>query len=333
MDNKNLNKIGSITLALIGLVSSMITIVNGYSETIATLSKYLGFIISHILVYFNFFILLPFAIFLVITAIISYGTKKYRTKIGTHEIPCTLMTMIHFKVANKNNKLLNSIHRDIYHHYYKIKDDICSHRIGSVENANKAIEEFLRVIHSSILKTFRMDLTINIKRLSLDRQENLCLIPFIHYRNVAERSLHNPRDFNYCYYIGIAEFEKLSRYATMARAYRDREKYEVNSIFTYLINQRKRYWMSNDLQIDQMNGIFFTSSDNYPEYYKSLAVFSIAPPDKDVLPEGLLIFDTKKTGKFSETECAQLFGYIAHLLYELLTEYNKYESKKKQKSR
>lgn len=165
MDNKNLNKIGSITLALIGFVSSMITIVNGYSETIATLSKYLGFIISHIL------------------------------------------------------------------------------------------------------------------------------------------------------------------------AYRDREKYEVNSIFTYLINQRKRYWMSNDLQIDQMNGNFFTSSDNYPEYYKSLAVFSIAPPDKDVLPEGLLIFDTKKTGKFSETECAQLFGYIAHLLYELLTEYNKYESKKKQKSR
>ena len=30
-----------------------------------------------------------------------------------------------------------------------------------------------------------------------------------------------------------------------------------------------------------------------------------------------------KTGKFAEKECVHLFGYIAHLLYELLTEYSK----------
>lgn len=318
-------------LASLGFISVIITIVNGYEQTLITLSRYLGPLLSYFLIIINFFLLFPFAVIIVTTAIISYCTQKYREKIGTHGIPCTLMSMYHFKIANKNNKLLYSIHRDIYHHYYKIIDDICSQRIGSVENANKAIEELVRVIHSSILKTFKMDLTINIKRLSLDRQENLCLVPFIHYRNVAERGFHNPRDFNYSYFIAIADFERLSRYVTMAKAYRDRERYEVNSIFTYLINKRKRYWMSNNLKIDEKDGIFYTSSDNYPEYYKSLAVFSIAPPDKDVLPEGLLILDTKKTGKFSEAECAQLFGYIAHLLYELLKEYNKYESKKKQK--
>ena len=329
MNKTKRNGIGTIIISSIILFSAFVTIVNGFGNTITILSKYVGPLLSHIILYLNF-VILPFAVILIISAIISYSTQKYRVKIGTHGIPCTLMTMYHFKVANKNNKLLNSIHRDIYHHYYKIKDDINSQRIGSLANANNAIEEFLRVIHSSILKTFKMDLSINIKRLSLDRQENLCLVPFIHYRNVAERNLDNPRDYNYCYYIALAEFERLSRYVSMAKAYRDRERYEVNSIFTYLINQKKRYWMSNNLQIDETAGDFYTSSDNYPEYYKSLAVFSIAPPDKDVLPEGLLILDTKKTGKFSEAECVHLFGYIAHLLYELLTEYNKYESKKKQ---
>lgn len=85
------------------------------------------------------------------------------------------------------------------------------------------------------------------------------------------------------------------------------------------------------LTIDQESDLFYTSSDNYPSYYKSLAVFSLTPPEKDVVPEGLLIFDTKKTGKFSEIECINLFGYIAHLIYELLIEYSNYESKKKQK--
>lgn len=329
MNKTKRNGIGSIIISSIIIFSALVTIVNGFGNTITILSRYVGPLFSYIILYLNF-IILPFAVILIISAIISYSTQKYRVKIGTHGIPCTFMTMYHFKVANKNNKLLNSIHRDIYHHYYKIKDDINSQRIGSLANANNAIEEFLRVIHSSILKTFKMDLSINIKRLSLDRQENLCLVPFIHYRNVAERNLNNPRDYNYCYYIALAEFERLSRYVSMAKAYRDRERYEVNSIFTYLINQKKRFWMSNNLLIDEAAGDFYTSSDNYPEYYKSLAVFSIAPPDKDVLPEGLLILDTKKTGKFSETECVHLFGYIAHLLYELLTEYNKYESKKKQ---
>lgn len=87
--------------------------------------------------------------------------------------------------------------------------------------------------------------------------------------------------------------------------------------------------MSNDLEIDELAGDFYTTSDNYPEYYNSMAVFSIAPPESNILPEGLLIFDTKKRGRFSEEECVNLFGYIAHLFYELMREYNNYESKKK----
>ena len=351
-----LSKCEIITYAsgTVGIISGIMKIINGSDETIAILSKLLGFLpkklfegnneiiqwlkpighfISEILFYVGLYVLLPFACLLAIVGVFHYCTRDYRISIGTHGIPCTLFTMFHFKVANKNNKLLNSIHKDIYHHYYKIKDDIRSQRLGSIEAVNHALEEFLRVIHASIYKTFRLDLTINIKRLSQDRQDNLCLVPFIHYRNVAERNQGNPRDFNYKYYIEVVDDRKLSRYAQRARNYNRDSGYEVNSIFTYLINQRKRFWMSNDLKIDQEIGDFYTSSDNYPDYYQSLAVFSLTPPEKDTVPEGLLIFDTKKTGKFSETECVNLFGYIAHLFYELLIEYNNYESKKIQKRR
>lgn len=206
-------------------------------------------------------------------------------------------------------------------------------RIRTVEEANKGLENLLYDIHKVILKSFGLDLTINVKRLIMDRENNLCLIPFIHFRNVAERNTNNPRAFNYCYYIEPEDQTKLSRYATRAHQYCQlhgmTRKYEVNSIFTYLITKRKRYWMSNDLTVDEKANDFFTSSDNYPKLYKSMAAFSITPPDSNVIPEGLIIFDTKKKGRFSEEECVNLFGYIAHLFYELIIEYNGYESKKK----
>lgn len=321
----------STAVMVIGAVSGLMSIIKGMSELIDQLSGSIGVYLSYILVIFNVVILFPLSIIIVLALIINFYTKKYRERIGTHGIPCTLFSMYQFKISNKNNKLLYSIHKDFYHHCYKIKDDIHNGRLNSTDKINEAFEEFLRIIHHSILKTFRLDLTINIKRLVLDRDDNLCLVPFIHYRNIAVRNQSNPRDFNYSYFIQLIESDRLSRYAQAAKNYRRNNEYEVNSIFTYLINERKRYWMSNDLRIDEEEGNFYTSSDNYPEYYRSLAVFSITPPEKKSFPEWLLILDTQKTGKFSEKECVNLFGYIAHLLHELLTEYNNYESKKKQK--
>lgn len=326
-------KVGSLCITLLTVFSTIITIINGLDKTTEWLSTVLGPILSQILIYANLIVLLPFGVVVVIVSIISYVTQQYRKRIGTHGIPCTLISLYHFKIANRNNKLLKSIHKDIYHKFYKLKDDMHMRRIRTVEEANKGLENLLYDIHKAILKSFGLDLTINVKRLIMDRENNLCLIPFIHFRNVAERNTNNPRAFNYCYYIEPEDQTKLSRYATRAHQYSQQHdmtrKYEVNSIFTYLITKRKRYWMSNDLTVDEKANDFFTSSDNYPELYKSMAAFSITPPDSNVIPEGIIIFDTKKKGRFSEEECVNLFGYIAHLFYELIIEYNGYESKKK----
>ncbi len=308
------------------------TIITGWNDAVNRLSSLVGPILSIIWVGLNMFAI-PFSLIVIIVSIIGYLTQKYRADIGTHGIPCSVLSLYRFKIANRHNKLLKSIHKDIYHSFYKLKDDMHMRRIQNIDDANKGLEDLLYFIHTALLKSFNLDLTISVKRLILDKKNNLCLVPFKHFRSIAERKMTNPRDFNYCYYIDLGEYEKTTRYTAKARQYCEshgnNREYEINSIFTYLITQRKRYWMSNDLTIDEKNDVFYTSSDNYIEFYNSMAAFSIAPPNKSVLPEGLLIFDTRKTGVFSEEECVNLFGYIAHLFYELLIEYSNYESKKK----
>lgn len=85
--------------------------------------------------------------------------------------------------------------------------------------------------------------------------------------------------------------------------------------------------MTNDLSVDQQRNTFYTSSENFPRDYKSLAIFKIIPPEKDVLPEGFIIFDSEKCGLFSEEICAQIMGLVAHFLYEIFFEINEYEKK------
>ena len=316
------------------VTSLVLSIITELDESRELLFRFLGPIMSSILVYFNYIFLLPIAIFLIISYVIGRFTWKYRERIGTHGIPCALINVYYYKIANLHNKLLRSIHKNIYHNIYKLKDDISNHRIQSIAEANKGIDDLLYDIHVAIMRSFGLDLTISIKRLIMDRDNNLCLIPFKHFRNGKDRNVSNPRAFNYSYYIEPDEYERLSRYATKARQYHNQQgenrKYEVNSVFTYLITKRMRYWMTNDVTLDDKAGNFYTSSDNYPEFYKSIAVFSLTPPESNILPEGLIIFDTKKKGAFSEEECVNLFGYIAHLLYELILEYNRYERKIKQ---
>lgn len=334
-----IQRIITIITSTIGVISGLLAIAHDWGiivEWFQSISTYISMALFYTIVYSVSIVTFPVAVIITMPTLANFATRNYRRKIGTHNIPCSLISLYNFKFVNRNNKLLDSIHRDIYHKQYKLKEKIQKGEIDSIESMKYQLEEMLHYFHATILKAFNLDVTINVKRLSLDRQENLCLVPFIHYRNIAERELDVQRAFNYSYYIDTTAYERLSRYAERAKSYHKKygadRKYEVNSIFTYLLTQQKRYWMSNDLEEDVKKGDFYTSSDNYPQYYKSLAVFSIIPPEKNnVLPEGLVIFDTNKIGKFSEKECVNLFGYIAHLLYELLKEYEKYESAKEQK--
>lgn len=154
--------IGSFCLTLLTVFSPISTIINGMDKTKEWLSTVLGPILSQIFIYANFIVLLPFGIVVVVVSIISYFTLQYRKRIGTHEIPCTLISLYHFKIANRNNKLLKSIHKDIYHNFYKLKDDMHMRRIRTVEEANKGLEDLLYDIHKAILKSFGLDLTINV---------------------------------------------------------------------------------------------------------------------------------------------------------------------------
>lgn len=312
--------------------ASIVTIVLGYDQVVAKLSKFIEPTIAKIALVLNFIawpIFILFPIYVLMRMLLSH----YLTKIGTHGIPCSLVAAFNYKVANRNNKLFSAIHKDIYHNYHKIITDLKQHRISDFSEGKAQMENFISVVHGTIYKSLGIDFTINIKRVCVNRNdERLCLCPFVHYRGLNSRNDNETRDFGLRYHIQPNVQNNPSKCVAQAknhilgRSYAD--GYEVNSIFSFLLTQRvQKSWMSNNLKSDIQNEVFFTSSSNCLTHYNSLAAFALTPPDRCVMPNGIIIFDSKKTGVFSEKECTNLFGYLAHLFYELIEELNKYENK------
>lgn len=324
-----------ILFVLYGFGANLLTYITGVHsilEFIDAKGWMCAFMIRLLLVVIN-----PILLFILILYasiwLLLYLTLPYRKDIGTHGIECKFLMLFTYKRGIRARKILRIIHKNLYHQAYEIRDGIRKGNTADYDALQRPISDFLQTVNFSIKQVFGIDLTINVKRISFDNKNNPILTPYAYYRNTCAKSPSHTRSFDYRYALEANPLGvfSLKDYASRAENYNKsnaNRNFKINSVFNYLLNDKKAYWMSNDLSKDIGSKIFYTSSDNYPQCYKSLAIFKIVPPEKDVIPEGLIVFDSERIGIFSEEECAQLMGLIAHLLYEIFLEMNNNEKKK-----
>ena len=325
-----------ILLAIYGFGSNLITYITGAKAVAQFLKEYMHPLFADFIVIILNPLLLGLLSLYAFFLLLIYVTKPYRKQIGTHGIECKLIRMFRYKFGIKKGKVIRIIHKKLYHESYIIKTKIRKDRSISYDTCKHNVADYIKTVNHSIRQIFGIDLNLNVKQLAYNSNNEFILTPYAHYRNDYAASSVNERSFHYKYIISTEEQPSLEAYANSSKHYNNTHGgrlYKTNSIFNYLINGKKTFWMTNDLTIDQQNNIFYTSSDNYPENYKSLAIFKIIPPEKDVLPEGFIIFDSEKCGLFSEEICAQIMGLVAHFLYEIFFEINEYEKKNVQQER
>lgn len=329
-----MKKVASIMLWVYGFVANLITYITGIGPSWEALNRYLPTWSSSLIIAINT-MLLVFLAFYGIVLLLIYATLPYRKSIGTHKIECKPFNMFVYRFLNRNKKLLKVLHCELYHHCYKLKEDIRRGKISDWNQLQERLTDFLKYAGLALKNSLNLSLAVNLKLLSYSSDNSLFLSPYIQVKQGDDKDATiRERELTYKYILLLDTKIELKRAYFDAKHYNEHDAsrlYRVNSIFNYLMNSKQRYWMSNDLAKDEANELFYTSSENYPMHYKSMAVFKIAPPERNILPEGLLIFDTEDKGRFAEKECSQLMGYIAHLLYELFLEYHIYEQNRESK--
>lgn len=111
---------------------------------------------------------------------------------------------------------------------------------------------------------------------------------------------------------------------------REGQKYKINSAYNYVLGNDKSYFISNNLDKDTKEGIYYSSSSDYLKFYNSLAIVRIGPYFNKRIPNdplnttnGLLIIDSLETGIFDYAFTRQLLGYYAHRLHPVVEYYKK----------
>ncbi len=264
--------------------------------------------------------------------------KQELEEAGTHNIPIALVPYLRYKKTFKILPLLRIMHCDLYHRLSRAKNDIAHKKRQRPQEhrndpllANDAIPELTQLLdcfHTILYDVFKLDLSISFY-LSGMEDGNTVLTRCMFLQSRKEQNRGYNRQLNYKYIIESCNSADLADYASNADHYirnHPNSQYKKNSIFDYVLTTRNPSWMSNDLEEDEKNRKFKTSSEYYKERYKSLAVFAIIPPGNANNPQnaikGLLTFDSHKTQVFCEEECTMLMGLMAHQLYELLESLN-----------
>jgi len=106
---------------------------------------------------------------------------------------------------------------------------------------------------------------------------------------------------------------------------------KVNSAYNEILLNSSKSWICNNLEEAEKQGFYFSSSNNWKSYYKSLAIFPIANRYKSTNLQskfkGLLIIDSIESKCFQLNLIEQLGGYLAHrinYIFSLEKIYQKY---------
>lgn len=96
-----------------------------------------------------------------------------------------------------------------------------------------------------------------------------------------------------------------------------------NSAYIQVLGSGTHSWISNDLIKAKQKKQFYSTSEEWIKYYKSLAVVAIAPHQKKLNgcidnSFGILIADSPKKNAFNKGLTQKILGYYAHRLYRLL---------------
>lgn len=265
---------------------------------------------------------------IIILTIIAFVLICYRLiHIGPNGEICNLFKYLRYKVYNLNGMILSVIHKKDLHLYFEIKENIKALKAqkGSFESMKAEIEKFVEMMNKTLNVLFKIDLSIKVRILS-EENGNFVLKPFMFLSSGEESAKCGKERENFTYLIEKHENFSIRALADCAEDYNKlhgNQKYCRNNLFEYVLSNNRLYYISNDL--DAMEENFFTSSSNYPIFYKSMAVFAISKPASANDVMGLLTFDTTHTNVFSDKECTHLMGIFTHQLYELLIELFAYE--------
>lgn len=245
-------------------------------------------------------------------------------KCGTHNIPCSIMAYFHAKCQNRTQtsiKMMQGLYKKMVQSRQIIKKD--KQRYSNINSRKEIIEDFLVASREILKKSLFVNVRISLKTFCQKGNNNILQT----YTYVIENLDDNKRTKKIDYILslrGTDTYQDLKTWHNASKSYSEehgRTPFASNSIFNYLVATGKLYWLSNDLDEDEKNGIFHTSSE-YRNLYNSLGVFLIKSPVEVEIPKsgikGVLTFDSSKTNIFVERECQLLMGFITYCVYELL---------------
>lgn len=245
-------------------------------------------------------------------------------KCGTHNIPCSIMAYFHAKCQNRTQtsiKMMQGLYKKMVQSRQIIKKD--KQRYSNINSRKEIIEDFLVASRETLKKSLFVNVRISLKTFCQKGNNNILQT----YTYVIENLDDNKRTKKIDYILslrGTDTYQDLRTWHNASKSYSEehgRTPFASNSIFNYLVATGKLYWLSNDLDEDEKNGIFHTSSE-YRNLYNSLGVFLIKSPVEVEIPKsgikGVLTFDSSKTNIFVERECQLLMGFITYCVYELL---------------
>lgn len=245
-------------------------------------------------------------------------------KCGTHNIPCSIMAYFHAKCQNRTQtsiKMMQGLYKKMVQSRQIIKKD--KQRYSNINSRKEIIEDFLVASRETLKKSLFVNVRISLKTFCQKGNNNILQT----YTYVIENLDDNKRTKKIDYILslrGTDTYQDLRTWHNASKSYSEehgRTPFASNSIFNYLVATGKLYWLSNDLDEDEKNGIFHTSSE-YRNLYNSLGVFLIKSPVEVEIPKsgikGVLTFDSSRTNIFVERECQLLMGFITYCVYELL---------------